>query len=377
MFKKIDDHARATWHRSLFNLWMILRLNKVSAVFATLVAVIIVRKTEIDGSLAGFALSFALQYTVAIDWTIRQYSSTQLSMNSTERILEYSEMVTEDNTGADVPASWPSEGVIEIENLVTGYSADQPVLKGLSFKVERNQRIGVVGRTGAGKSTLTLALFRFLNASAGRISIDGTDISTIKLSDLRSRLAIVPQDPVLFSGTIRSNLDPFNEHTDKDLLNALSQVHINQSVNLATSTQQTNEVNKNRIFGSLSFPISEGGHNLSQGQRQLLCLAHAILSRQKIMVMDEAASSVDKATDMLIQRSIHEGFQNRTMIVIAHRLSTVADFDKILVLGEGRVVEFDEPKVLMERKGAYWKMVQQSGERAGSEATKSGSDTHC
>ena len=369
MFKIIDDHARATWYRYLFNLWMMLRLNLIGAVFATIVAVIVVWEQEIDGSLAGFALSFALQFTVAVEWTIRQYSSTQLAMNSTERVLEYLEMETEDISGADVPASWPSEGVIESEDLVIGYTPGHPVLKGLSFKSERNQRIGVVGRTGAGKSTLALALFRFLNASAGRIIIDGIDISTIKLADLRSRLAIVPQDPVLFSGSIRSNLDPFDEFTDEDLLHALSQVHIDsQSANAGSSTQQTNTL-KNRTFGSLSFPISEGGHNLSQGQRQLLCLARATLSRRKIIVMDEATSSVDKATDILIQRSIRERFQDCTLIVIAHRLSTVADFDKILVLSEGRVVEFEEPKVLMERKGIFWEMVQRSGDVATLEAS--------
>ena len=368
MFTKIDDLARATWYRYLFNLWMMLRLNLVGAVFATIVAAIVVWEQEIDGSLAGFALSFALQFTVAVEWTIRQYSSTQLGMNSTERVLEYLEMETEDISGADVPASWPSEGVVESEGLVVGYAPGQAVLKGLSFKSERNQRIGVVGRTGAGKSTLALALFRFLNPSAGRIFIDGIDISTIKLADLRSRLAIVPQDPVLFSGSIRSNLDPFDEYTDEDLLRALAQVHIDsQSANAASSTQQTNTL-EDRTLGSLSFPIAEGGHNLSQGQRQLLCLARATLSRRNFIVMDEATSSVDKATDMLIQRSIRERFQDCTLIVIAHRLSTVADFDTILVLNEGRVAEFEEPKVLMERKGVLWEMVQRSWDGATLEA---------
>ena len=290
-------------------------------------------------------------------------------MNSTERILEYLEMETEDISGADVPASWPSDGVIECENLMVGYSPDQSVLKGLSFKSERNQRIGVVGRTGAGKSTLALALFRFLNASAGRIIIDGIDISTIKLADLRSRLAIVPQDPVLFSGSVRSNLDPFNDYADEDLRYALSRLHIDgQCGNVVASTQQTDTV-KNGSFDSLSSPIFEGGYNLSQGQRQLLCLARATLSRRKIIVMDEATSSVDKPTDMLIQRSIRECFQDCTFIVIAHRLSTVADFDKILVLSEGRVVEFEEPKVLMEKKGVFWEMVQRSGDRPVLEAS--------
>ena len=366
MFKNIDDHARATWYRYLFNLWMMLRLNAVGALFATLVGVVIVWKSDIDAPLAGFALSFALQYTVAIEWAIRQYSSTQMSMNSTERILEYSKMQTEPSSGDDVPASWPAEGVIEFDNVVAGYTLDQPILNGLSFKAGRNQRIGVVGRTGAGKSTLALALFRFLNASAGRILIDGIDISTIKLSTLRSRLAIIPQDPVLFSGTVRSNLDPFNLFTDEDLLAALSQVHINcqRAAPAESSLPPTNAPNAHTVI-SLSTSVASGGQNLSQGQRQLLCLARALLSRQKIMVMDEATASVDKETDVLIQRSIREGFHNSTLIVIAHRLSTVTDLDRILVLSEGRVVEFGEPRVLMERRGVFWGMVQRHGERFG------------
>lgn len=368
MFEKIDDHARATWYRYLFNLWMMLRLNAVGAIFATLIGVVIVWKSDIDAPLAGFALSFALQYTVAIEWTIRQYSSTQMSMNSTERILEYSKMQTEPSSGDDVPASWPAEGVIEFDNVVAGYALDQPILNGLSFKAGRNQRIGVVGRTGAGKSTLALALFRFLNASAGRILIDGIDISTIKLSTLRSRLAIIPQDPVLFSGTVRSNLDPFNSFTDNDLLAALSQVHINcqRAASAESSLPPTNAPNAHAVI-SLSTSVAPGGQNLSQGQRQLLCLARALLSRQKIMVMDEATASVDKQTDVLIQRNLREGFHNSTLIVIAHRLSTVSDLDRILVLGEGRVVEFGEPRVLMERRGVFWGMVQRHGERFGRE----------
>lgn len=371
MFKKIDDHARATWYRYLFNLWMMLRLNALGAIFATLIGVVIAWKSDIDAPLAGFALSFALQYTVAIEWTIRQYSSTQMSMNSTERILEYSNMQTEPSSGDDVPASWPAEGVIEFDNVVAGYALDQPILNGLSFKSGQNQRIGVVGRTGAGKSTLALALFRFLNASAGKILIDGIDISTIKLSTLRSRLAIIPQDPVLFSGTVRSNLDPFDSFTDEDLLAALSQVHINcQRATPAESSLPPADAPiapNAHTFISLSTSVAQGGHNLSQGQRQLLCLARALLSRQKIMVMDEATASVDKETDVLIQRSIREGFHNSTLIVIAHRLSTVTDLDRILVLSEGRVVEFGEPKVLMERKGVFWEMVQRHGERFGRE----------
>ena len=299
-------------------------------------------------------------------------------MNATERIIEYARMPIENQSGQEpqpgphfqamkstVPAAWPMEGRLEIEGLVVGYDADlPPVLRGLSFKITKNQRVGVVGRTGAGKSSLTLAIFRFLEAREGSIRIDGIDISKIGLHDLRSRLAIIPQDPVLFSGTVRSNLDPFDDHTDANLYDAMVRVQLIRSSSsgsgIATPTLSDTNVN---IFKSLSSRISEGGLNLSQGQRQLLCLARAILCRPKIMILDEATSAVDMATDFLIQRSIREEFRDSTLIVIAHRLSTIADFDTILVLSDGKAVEFDTPRKLLEEKGMFWEMVQQSGEK--------------
>lgn len=299
-------------------------------------------------------------------------------MNATERIVEYSRIPIEDQFGREsqpeaesktmestVPAAWPAEGQLEIEGLVVGYDPDlPPVLRGLSFKVTKNQRVGVVGRTGAGKSSLTLALFRFLEAREGTIRIDGIDISKIGLHDLRSRLAIIPQDPVLFSGTVRSNLDPFNDHTDTDLYDAMERVQlIHSSINGSGTANPTLSDTNVNIFKSLSSRISEGGLNLSQGQRQLLCLARAIVSRPKIMILDEATSAVDMATDFLIQRSIREEFKDSTLIVIAHRLSTIADFDKILVMSDGKAVEFDAPRKLLEEKGMFWEMVGQSGEK--------------
>lgn len=239
------------------------------------------------------------------------------------------------------------------------------------------QRVGVVGRTGAGKSSLTLALFRFLEAREGSVHIDGIDVSKIGLHDLRSRIAIIPQDPVLFSGTVRSNLDAFDQHTDSELYDALQRVHLIRATGTtsrdepARSGSGSNTPNpaaapdtNTNPFASLSSRISEGGLNLSQGQRQLLCLARAIVSRPKIMVLDEATSAVDMATDVLIQRSIREEFQDSTLIVIAHRLSTIADFDKILVMDDGVGVEFDGPKELLGKDGGVFKgMVEQSGER--------------
>ena len=390
MFEKIDAHTRTTWHLWLFSRWLIWRLNSVGAVFAIIVTAVIVH-TRIEASLAGFALSFALQYSTALIWSAKEYVDVELSMNAVERVSEYAKITIEDQSeNKPVPAAWPTEGRLEVTDLVAGYAADlPPVLKGLSFRVEKNQRVGVVGRTGAGKSSLTLALFRFLEPRSGSIHIDGIDISTIALSTLRSRLAIIPQDPVLFSGTVRSNLDPFDDHTNAELYDALERVHLIRSRSntgtasrdeVATSSSTptpasgsdaptltetpalTANSNKN-VFSSLNSSISEGGLNLSQGQRQLLCLARAIVSRPKLMILDEATSAVDMATDALIQRSIREEFQDSTLIVIAHRLSTIADFERVLVMDEGKGVEFDAPaKLLVKEGGVFKQMVERSGE---------------
>jgi ABC-type multidrug transport system fused ATPase/permease subunit len=378
MYGLLDRHAQAWWHLWLFNRWFSFRMNLVGALFSTITAALIVSIHGMRASLAGFALSFALQYTGAISWCLRQYASVELDMNATERVVEYSNITIENQAGEEVPAAWPTEGRLDVEDLVVGYAPDlPPVLKGLSFSVEKNQRVGVVGRTGAGKSSLTLALFRFLEAREGRIIIDGIDVSKIKLYDLRSRLAIIPQDPVLFSGTVRSNLDPFEEYTDAELRDALERVHLVDNTDSGSATPLlpgsgaatpgiTIIKNNTNIFRSLSSPISEGGQNLSQGQRQLLCLARAIVARPKIMVLDEATSAVDMSTDALIQRSIRSEFGRNatTLLVIAHRLSTIVDFDRILVMDAGRAVEFGSPRELMDIDGGVFRsLVEESGER--------------
>ncbi|KAK4181284.1 P-loop containing nucleoside triphosphate hydrolase protein [Triangularia setosa] len=374
MYKKIDDYSTATWHLWLFNRWMGWRMTLVGSVFSSFVASLILLTPGIDAALAGFALAFALDFSSSVIWAIRLYSNIELNMNAAERIVEYTELPTESLGGISPSAAWPTGGRIEVDDLVVGYAADlPPVLKGLNFSINSNERIGVVGRTGAGKSSLTLALFRFLEARSGSIHIDGIDISKIKLHNLRSRLAIIPQDPVLFSGTIRSNLDPFDHHTDAELRDCLERVHLitdsenssgsatpePESSDAATAPKNTN------IFKKLDSPISEGGLNLSQGQRQLLCLARAIVSRPRIMVLDEATSAVDMHTDGLIQRSIREEFTDATLLVIAHRLSTIADFDRVLVLSDGCVAEYGSPKELWEKgKGGIFRgMCEESGEK--------------
>ncbi|KAK0731311.1 P-loop containing nucleoside triphosphate hydrolase protein [Lasiosphaeris hirsuta] len=375
MHRKIDDYSTSTWHLFLFNRWMGWRMACVGSVFATFVSILILITPGIDSALAGFALAFALEFSGCVIWTVRLYSNVELNMNAAERIIEYTELPTESLEGKNPPAAWPTEGRIEVEDLVAGYAADlPPVLKGLTFSVNRNERVGVVGRTGAGKSSLTLALFRFLEARSGSIHIDGQDISKINLHDLRSRLAIIPQDPVLFSGTVRSNLDPFDHHTDAELRDCLDRVHLltnsGGSSGAATprgssSPAATIGPKNTNIFNNLNSAISEGGLNLSQGQRQLLCLARAIVSRPRVMVLDEATSAVDMHTDGLIQRSIREEFTDSTLIVIAHRLSTIADFDRILVLSDGQVAEYGTPKELWEKgeNGIFRGMCEESGEK--------------
>lgn len=269
-------------------------------------------------------------------------------MSAAERIAEYSHIPIEPtDDGHDAPAVWPTDGRIEVTDLVVTYAPDlPPVLKGLTFSVNSNERIGIVGRTGAGKTSLTMALFRLLEAQSGTIRIDGVDLSDIKLHHIRSRLAIIPQDPVLFSGTLRSNLDPSNRYTSAELFRFLRLVHVVPD-----------------IFTDLSSPISQGGLNLSQGQRQLICFARALVRRPKVLVLDEATSAVDSATDSLIQQSIRERTDGSTLLVVAHRLRTVADFDRILVLRDGEVAEYDTPRNLWnrgEREGIFRGMCEDS-----------------
>ncbi|KAL9479999.1 hypothetical protein ACSS6W_004785 [Trichoderma asperelloides] len=374
MYAHLDAWDSVSIYGSLFNRWMSFRMALIGTAFSSIVGIVVAVSPYIDASMAGFTLAFAVDFSGNILMTLWSYTSLELDMNATERVIEYADLKTEPLDGEKAPAAWPTSGDIEVKDLVVGYAEDlPPVLKGVSFNVKNNERVGVIGRTGAGKSSLTLALFRFLEARSGTVLIDGVDISKIDLHSLRSRLAIIPQDPVLFSGTVRSNLDPFNERTDEELHESLHRVHLvdsqpttpaNEPSSAAASAAAStaSPVNAN-IFRDLTSGVAESGGNLSQGQRQLLCMARAIVARPKIMVLDEATSAVDMATDALIQRSIREEFTDSTLIVIAHRLSTIADFDRILVLSEGAVAEFGTPKELWEKEGSVFRdMCEHSGE---------------
>ncbi|KAH6876396.1 hypothetical protein B0T10DRAFT_414530 [Thelonectria olida] len=364
MHKSLDAWVMTTFYIALANRWMSFRMALIASLFSVAVGVVII-VNPIDAALAGLALSFILDFSESLRWTIRCYGDMELEMNSMERVIEYMSLETEPLSGDRPPSAWPSSGAIEFRNVVVSYAPDlPPVLKGLSLKIKHNERIGVVGRTGAGKSSLTLALFRFLETRSGSILIDGLDISKINLNALRSQLSIIPQDPVLFSGTVRSNLDPFGNYTDDELFETLARVQLitsrpNSDANQSTSVFASSNAN---IFRDLSSPISEFGGNLSQGQRQLLCISRSLLTNSKIILLDEATSAVDVVTDTLIQRSIRDGFTDRTLIVIAHRLSTIADFDRILVLENGCMVEFGTPRELWERKGTFRSMCESTGE---------------
>ncbi|KAL8792069.1 MAG: hypothetical protein Q9195_005324 [Heterodermia aff. obscurata] len=362
MYSKIDDHARCVWHLWLFNRWLGIRFAAIGAVFTVIIAAFSVYSPVVSASLAGLALNFSLDFTQAVFWVLRRYANVEMDMNSLERIVEYCAVPKEKSGGSCPPAHWPSNGRIDVSDLAVSYATDSPlVLQGVSFTCEPGSRVGFVGRTGAGKSSLTLALFRFLEARAGSIVIDGLDISTLALEKLRKRMAIIPQHPILWLGTIRDNLDPFDEYDDWQLQEVLERVRLSQQTLSPDASSIVGETRPGACF-RLSTAIAEGGTNISLGQRQLVCLARVLLTRPKILIMDEATSAVDAETDKMVQESIRREFRDSTLLVIAHKLSTVIDFDQIVMLEEGRVIESGVPKNLWEKGGAFAQMVKQGRE---------------
>nr|KAJ3407110.1 hypothetical protein HK105_003426 [Polyrhizophydium stewartii] len=382
----IDRSQQATVTRSMANRWFDVRCDATAAgmVLVASISLIFARNT-IDAGLAGLCLAYALDLVTSISSIARRQSRLEVSMNAVERIDEY--LNIDQEAAAIVPSyrpadNWPMHGAIDIQDLSVRYAPDQPrVLDGVSFSVRACEKVGIVGRTGAGKSTLSLALFRIVPHDGGRIVIDGMDIGRMGLWDLRSRLTIIPQDPVLFAGTVRSNLDPFDKHDDAALWASLQRVHFLESLQTKTTlgtaaSGSDDDTLASGIGGSgssgtadaaggfsLDSAVSENGANFSQGQRQLLCLARALLQASRIIVLDEATASVDHATDAKIQSTIRTEFSGATVLTIAHRLSTVMDYDKILVLDHGRVVQFGRPRDLMQdANGMLHQMCAESGE---------------
>ncbi|XP_021928195.1 LOW QUALITY PROTEIN: probable multidrug resistance-associated protein lethal(2)03659 [Zootermopsis nevadensis] len=305
------------------------------------------------GGDVGLAITQAIGLTGMLQWGIRQMAEMENQMTSVERVLEYtavqSEPPLETPPSKKPPKDWPAMGTIVFDRVFLSYTNNEPpVLKNISFSIRPAEKIGIVGRTGAGKSSLITALFRLVDPSSGLIHIDGVNTILIGLHDLRSRISIIPQEPALFSGLLRENLDPFGEFRDAVLWAALAEVELKQVVD--------------ELPAGLNHRVSEGGSNFSVGQRQLLCLARAIIRNNKILVLDEATANVDPKTDELIQATIRHKFINCTVLTIAHRLCTVIDSNRILVMDAGSVVEFDHPYLLLKNENGYlYQMVQQSG----------------
>ncbi|KAF9169455.1 hypothetical protein BGX20_010302 [Mortierella sp. AD010] len=352
----LDEHNRPFFYLWVCNRWLSIRVDVLSALVSFFAGLLIViNRSSIDAGAAGLSLSYSLTFTDHVLWLVRLYSNNEMNMNSVERVREYMDLPQEPPAvieGCRPPPGWPNNGEIKVENLVMQYSPDDPpVIRDVSFHIKPREKVGIVGRTGAGKSTLAVAFFRFMELTSGRITVDGIDISSLGVHDLRSSLTIIPQDPVLFIGTIRTNLDPFNEHDDAALWATLKRVHL-----ISGDGTESNS------FGNLDSEVQENGINFSQGQRQLIGLARALLKQSKIIILDEATASVDHDTDARIQATIREEFKESTLLTIAHRLRTIIDFDKVLVMDHGRVVQFDTPWNLIRTEGIFRGMCRRSGE---------------
>ncbi|KAH8701779.1 putative ABC bile acid transporter [Talaromyces proteolyticus] len=379
--RRIDSYNRPHIYLWASNRWLAFRADMIGALVSFLSAAFVLTNIgQIDAGAAGLSLTYAVTFTENVLWLVRLYAEAQTNMNSVERVREYLEVEQEaDKIIEDrrPPSGWPSRGAVKFVDYSTRYRSDlDRVLKNVSFSVRPGEKVGIVGRTGAGKSSLALALFRGLEAETGKIVIDGIDIGNIGLQDLRENITIVPQDPTLFTGTIRSNLDPFGLFSDEQIFVALRRVHligqetsgsatpaspINHSVEtISGAPGSVIQENKN-IFRNLESPVAESGSNLSQGQRQLLCLARALLKNPRVLMMDEATASIDYATDAKIQETLRE-LEDSTIITIAHRLQTIIDYDKVLVLDHGEVIEFDHPWTLINKEnGSFRSMCENSG----------------
>ncbi|XP_062185916.1 ABC transporter C family member 2-like isoform X2 [Phragmites australis] len=356
--RSMDNNIRFTLVNMSSNRWLAIRLETLGGImiwFTATFAVMQNQRAENQKAFAstmGLLLTYTLNITNLLTAVLRLASLAENSLNAVERVGTYIELpseaapVIEDHRP---PPGWPSSGVIKFEDVVLRYRPElPPVLHGISFIINGSEKVGIVGRTGAGKSSMLNALFRIVELERGRILIDDCDTSKFGIWDLRKVLGIIPQAPVLFSGSVRFNLDPFNEHNDADLWEALERAHLK-------------DVIRRNTLG-LDAEVSEAGENFSVGQRQLLSLARALLRRAKILVLDEATAAVDVRTDALIQKTIREEFKSCTMLIIAHRLNTVIDCDRLLILSAGQVLEFDTPEnLLSNEESAFSKMVQSTG----------------
>ncbi|KAJ7742770.1 hypothetical protein B0H16DRAFT_1423196 [Mycena metata] len=391
-FNSVDVMNQMWYSFWMLNRWLQLNFDVLFLQSVFITALLSIATLHNDAGLAGLAITSALTFSDKLYWACRSWTDLELDLNSVERIVEYTELPQEPPGIIEShrpPAYWPSSAenssLVVVQDLHLRYAPELPaVLHGVSFELKAGERVGLVGRTGSGKSSLVMSLLRFVCIQiSGRIVIDGIDISKIGIygKSCCAALTFIPQDATLFSGTLRENLDPFSEHEDSVCLDVLRRVHLLEEENSShtpppfgsrpgsivqadisdsSSTDLTTVDAKPSL--SLETQVSAGGNNFSQGQRQLIALARALLRRSSIVVMDEATSSVDFETDAKIQKTIREEFTGSLLITVAHRLRTIIDYDRLLVLDKGRIAGFDTPLALMQKEdGIFRDMCMKSG----------------
>ncbi|KAI3882887.1 hypothetical protein MKX03_015782 [Papaver bracteatum] len=342
----IDKNASPFFYIYSANEWFIQRLETLSVIVlcsSALLLVLLPQGTFSSGFI-GMALSYGLSLNMSLVFSTQNQCALANNIISVERLSQYMNIPSEalEVVQGNRPApSWPAVGRVEFHDLKIRYRDDTPlVLQGITCTFEGGHKIGIVGRTGSGKTTLISALFRIVEPFGGKIVIDGIDISTIGLHDLRMRLGIIPQDPTLFKGTVRYNLDPLSQHSDHEIWEVLEKCQLRDTV------QEKKE--------GLCSLVEQDGGNWSMGQRQLFCLGRALLKRSQILVLDEATASIDNATDSILQRTIRTEFESCTVITVAHRIPTVMDSTMVLAISDGKIVEYDEPTKLMNQDGSLF-----------------------
>ena len=302
-------------------------------------------RDELGASTLGLSIVYVISLSGLFQWVVRQSAEVENQMVSVERMAEYTELPQEETAAGDAeepPPEWPTAGEIRFQRYSLRYGEDEPdVLKELTLAIHAGEKTGIVGRTGAGKSSLVAALFRLAPNTSGRILIDDVDIDDVPLDRLRAAISVIPQEPVLYSGTVRLNVDPFGRCTDDAIWSAIEDVQLKDQLGAA----------------GLATPVTENGANFSTGERQLITLARALLQPNRILILDEATANIDQATDATIQRIIRERFADWTVLTVAHRLNTVQDSDRVLVLDAGRIVEHDAPSALLARRDSRFSML--------------------
>lgn len=351
--RRLEQNQCCLFNSNAAMQWLDIRLQMIGVTVVTGISVIAVIQHQmkaIDPGLVGLSLSYALSITNLLSGLIFSFAQTEMQLVSVERTEEYSTNIPQEpqQANSEVSDLWPEQGRVQFVGAVMAYRLGLPnALDGVSLEVLPGERVGIVGRTGSGKSSLFLALFRMVELNQGQILLDEVDISSVRLSHLRSKLAIIPQDPFLFSSSVRENLDPHGRHPDYQLLDALEQCHLGDVV---------------QRIGGLDSEVGERGKSLSVGQRQLLCLARALLTEANILCIDEATANVDQKTDLLLQKTIREKFKHKTVLTIAHRLNTIMDSDRVLVMHAGKVVEFDSPDALRQKEDSVFLKLLRGGE---------------